>query len=42
MIVITESQFPDPGGIKDPGAAVPRLNSDKSFVVSKEGTSQKK
>ena len=36
MIVITGPQFPDPGGKKGPGAAVPRLNSDKSFVVSKE------
>jgi hypothetical protein len=30
------SQFPGPGEKRYPGTAIPRLNSDKSFVVSKE------
>ena len=36
MIVITEWQFPGSGREKGLGGGVPRLNSDKSFVVSEE------
>ena len=36
MIGNKELQFPGFGRYKSPGAAVPRLNSDKSFVVSEQ------